>query len=110
MISTRATFAAFILTAMACQTFAADITQCPKVSDITAKPHIFADMPEPFNEGFQYEASTASGKWLGFSADSNDDYLQKQYGLTLQSADDVKSKIVCNYEGKDAQLRMAITQ
>jgi hypothetical protein len=78
--------------------YAADINDCPKVSEIKSSAYTSDDknIPAPYNEGYKYTA-TANGKtWTGVAMGINDDYLDKKYNLKAVSYDGS----ICSYGGK----------
>ncbi|WP_296255041.1 MULTISPECIES: hypothetical protein [unclassified Pseudomonas] len=80
----------------------ADISICPKVSDIKASAFKSDDahLPAPYNEGYQYEAVGANGKkWRGETMATADSFLESKYELRADTVDDQDKKVICNYVG-----------
>ena len=80
----------------------ADVSVCPKVSDIKASAYKSPDanIPSPHNEGFQYSAPSSSGKtWHGEALATSDSFLESQYELRADGAQENVTNIVCTYSG-----------
>lgn len=81
--------------------YAAELSDCPAVTDIKADKFTDKDMPAPWNEGFKYKASTASGKqWVGETMATADSFLEEKYALKVEGANEKEGKVVCMYGGK----------
>ncbi|MFJ5299763.1 hypothetical protein ACIQAL_24995 [Pseudomonas sp. NPDC088368] len=96
-----------VLTSLLLATSAhADTSVCPKAEDIKASAFKSPDatIPEPYNEGFKYEAASSTGKkWEGETLASTDSFLEKEYELKPVAMDEQGTKIVCSYGGKSVQ-------
>ncbi|EJM19062.1 hypothetical protein PMI21_01777 [Pseudomonas sp. GM18] len=98
MMQSKIAVGVFAMMALMGNVYAADVSTCPKVSDIKSSPYTSDDknIPAPFNEGYKYTA-TANGKtWTGVTMATNDDYLAKKYELKAESFDGS----ICSYGGK----------
>ncbi len=85
---------------MAGNVYAADISVCPKVADIKSSAYKDPQIPAPYNEGFKYEAPSATGKkWQGETMPTGDDFLDKKYALKAESVADKTTKTTCSYGG-----------
>ena len=80
----------------------ADVSVCPNVADIKASVYKSQDanIPSPYNEGFQYSASSSDGKaWHGEALATSDTFLENKYELRAESADEKATGTVCSYVG-----------
>lgn len=78
----------------------AALSDCPAVADIKAETFTSSDpqLPTPYNEGFKYQASTASGKqWQGVTLATTDSFLEEKYALKAEAVDEKDGKTVCSY-------------
>jgi hypothetical protein len=81
----------------------AALSDCPAIADIKAEKFTSSDpqLPAPYNEGFKYQASTASGKqWQGVALATTDSFLEEKYALKAEAVDEKDGKTVCSYGGK----------
>lgn len=79
----------------------ADVSVCPKTSDIKASAFTSPDTPAPYNEGFKYEAPASGGKkWEGETMATSDTFLEPKYELKPLSVEEQPSKTICSYGGK----------
>ena len=80
----------------------ADVSVCPKVSDIKASAYKSPDanIPSSYNKRFQYSAPSSSGKtWHGEALATSDSFLESKYELRVESADEKAIGTVCSYSG-----------
>ena len=84
-----------------CSSVYADISVCPKVSDIKASAFKSPDanIPEPYNEGFQYSAPSPGKPWHGEALATEDTFLESKYALKAESVDETDKQTVCSYGG-----------
>lgn len=78
---------------------ARDTGQCPATRDILSEPYTDPDIPSPFGDGFKYTV-TANGKtWVGQTAGTDDDYLDKKYELQPEQIYERDARVYCDYGG-----------
>ena len=85
----------------------ADVSVCPKVSDIKASAYKSPDakIPSPYNEGFQYSAPSSSGKaWHGEALATSYSFLENEYKLKAESANESATRTICSYGGSSVKL------
>ncbi|MEB0048616.1 MULTISPECIES: hypothetical protein [unclassified Pseudomonas] len=90
-----------VLSVLMGNAYAADISGCPKPSDIKATAYKSSDpqIPAPFNEGFNYTASTGGKNWKGEALGTDDTFLEDKYGLKPESVSEKDGKTTCSYSG-----------
>ena len=98
MMQSKIAVGMFAMMALMGNVYAADINDCPKVSEIKASPYISSDknIPAPYNEGFKYIATVNGQTWTGVTMATKDSYLDKKYELKAESYDGS----ICSYGGK----------
>jgi len=89
--------------------YAADISICPKISEITATsfkdtdPAVKAqpgDTAAGFTEAIKYTATSGGKTWTGEVHGSNDTYLESQYELQVEDFGELNGMLRCDYGGK----------
>lgn len=108
-MNTKLTLGMLALFTFTGSVYAADISICPKVSEITVTafkdtdPAVEAqpgDTAAGFTEAFRYTATSGGKTWTGQVHGSNDTYLESKYELKVEDFDELNGKLVCDYGGK----------
>ncbi|MCP1509253.1 hypothetical protein J2Y83_005227 [Pseudomonas marginalis] len=114
-MNSKLTLGMLAIMALTGSAYAADISICPKVKDITAvrfkdtDPVVATEKVDGAVEGefanaFKYTASSGGKQWTGEVHGSNDTYLEDKYELKAETVQEVNGKLFCNYGGKTIEV------